>query len=335
MYVWGDPQVPPFYETRVWIIIAYAHTLYRWKEQESYIDSLLSKLESSSASEVAKLKDSESKLQLQVQESTRRENVLNMRLATKQQEMQDLMVNSPTPTNSVLRSCIFTGQLFLYAFPTIVKLLLPLFLSPHTHTHTHTHSHTLPSTVSWIFPSPSQFHNLIYAFEIWFRILIPNITKSQVHDLKQAQNSENSQLHQTLIDPAVNLVFERMKSQLTDYKDKLDQAQSDLSAWKFTPDRLAAQRDHVLPHTRIRKLTLLLLNIDPKRYSVYLNSVDVYSCECICTLCVNFLTEYFVSQLLSVTEHRLLLYVVVLFCVFICARLCVLNPLLIVSGWTH
>lgn len=30
-----------------------------------------------------------------------------------------------------------------------------------------------------------------------------------------------------------------MKSQLTDYKDKLDQAQSDLSAWKFTPDRLA------------------------------------------------------------------------------------------------
>ena len=63
------------------------HTLYcphvhnRWKEQESYIDSLLSKLESSGASEVAKLKDSESKLQLQVQESTRRE--------------QDLKVNSP------------------------------------------------------------------------------------------------------------------------------------------------------------------------------------------------------------------------------------------------
>ena len=120
----------------------HTHTHTRWKEQEAYVDSLLSKLESSSASEVAKLKDSESKLQLQVQESTRRENVLNMRLATKQQEMQDLMVNSPLqPTLSCLVG-VFTGQLFLYAFPTIVKLLLPLFLSPHTHTHTHAHTYT-------------------------------------------------------------------------------------------------------------------------------------------------------------------------------------------------
>ena len=65
----------------------------RWKEQEAYIDHLLSKLESSGANEVAKLRESENKLQLQVQESTRRENVLNMRLATKQQEMQDLLVS--------------------------------------------------------------------------------------------------------------------------------------------------------------------------------------------------------------------------------------------------
>ena len=88
------------------------HTHTRWKEQESYIDSLLSKLESSSASEVAKLKDSESKLQLQVQESTRRENVLNMRLATKQQEMQDLMVNSLQPTFVVL-TCVLLVSCFV------------------------------------------------------------------------------------------------------------------------------------------------------------------------------------------------------------------------------
>lgn len=136
----------------------------------------------------------------------------------------------------------------------------------HTRTYTRTHTHSPSITVPWIFPSPSRFNNLCLRF--WNSI--PNFdskytTKSQLHDLKQAQNSENSQLHQTLIDPAVNLVFERMKSQLTDYKDKLDHAQSDLSAWKFTPDRLAAQRDHVLPHTRIRKLTLLLLNIDPQK----------------------------------------------------------------------
>ena len=45
---------------------------------------------------MSKLKESESKLTLQVQESTRRENVLNMRLATKQQEMQDLLVSVHT-----------------------------------------------------------------------------------------------------------------------------------------------------------------------------------------------------------------------------------------------
>ncbi len=64
----------------------------RWKEQDAYIDHLLSVLDSSSAAEVAKLKDSESKLQQRVEEFTRRENVLNMRLATKQQELQELVV---------------------------------------------------------------------------------------------------------------------------------------------------------------------------------------------------------------------------------------------------
>lgn len=67
--------------------------------------------------------------------------------------------------------------------------------------------------------------------------------KSQVHELKQAQTAEGSQLHRMLVDPAVNLVFERMKRQLSDYKEKLEQAQNDLSAWKFTPDRLADLHD--------------------------------------------------------------------------------------------
>jgi phage shock protein A len=50
-------------------------------------------LDSSGADEVAKLKESESKLQQQVEEFTRRDNVLKMRLATKQQELQELMVS--------------------------------------------------------------------------------------------------------------------------------------------------------------------------------------------------------------------------------------------------
>lgn len=89
--------------------------------------------------------------------------------------------------------------------------------------------------------SPNHFKKKCWKFHNWTKLL-----QSQLHDFKQAQNSENSQLHQTLIDPAVNLVFERMKAQLSDYKEKLDQAQSDLSAWKFTPDRLAGQRKHTL-----------------------------------------------------------------------------------------
>ena len=63
-----------------------------WKDQDNYIESLLAKLENSSAEDVARLRESECKLQLQVQELTRRENVLNMRLATKQEEMRNLLV---------------------------------------------------------------------------------------------------------------------------------------------------------------------------------------------------------------------------------------------------
>ncbi len=67
---------------------------FRWKDQEAFIEQLLSKLESSGAGEVSKLKESENKLQLRIQESTRCENVLNMRLATKQQEMHELAVST-------------------------------------------------------------------------------------------------------------------------------------------------------------------------------------------------------------------------------------------------
>ena len=61
--------------------------------------------------------------------------------------------------------------------------------------------------------------------------------QTQIHDLKQAQNTSSVQLRSTLLDPAVNLLFQRMKKELDDSKDKLEQAQNDLSAWKFTPDR--------------------------------------------------------------------------------------------------
>ena len=62
-------------------------------------------------------------------------------------------------------------------------------------------------------------------------------TQTQVHDLKQAQSPSTAQLHSMLMDPAVNLMFLKMKSELKDVKEKLAQAQTDLSAWKFSTDR--------------------------------------------------------------------------------------------------
>ena len=88
-------------------------TWHRWKEQDAYIDHLLSVLDSSGAAEMAKLKESESKLQQRVEEFTRRENVLNMRLATKQQELQELVVSAGTFINDIMHSinlCLFYSK---------------------------------------------------------------------------------------------------------------------------------------------------------------------------------------------------------------------------------
>jgi len=119
----------------------------KWRDLQSYVTQTLEKTGEKTAEE---------KLQLQQQEATRRENVLMMRLATKEQEMQDLL--------------------------------------------------------------------------------------TQLQELKQAQTPSAQQLQTMLIDPAVNLLFEKMKAELTETKDRLEQAQNDLSAWKFTPDSVTGKK---------------------------------------------------------------------------------------------
>lgn len=64
---------------------------YRWKEQDAYVDWME---DHCGIETMHKLRDSEAKLQQQLQESVKRENVLNMKLATKHQEMQDLLVSN-------------------------------------------------------------------------------------------------------------------------------------------------------------------------------------------------------------------------------------------------
>ncbi|CAD5119680.1 DgyrCDS8275 [Dimorphilus gyrociliatus] len=65
----------------------------------------------------------------------------------------------------------------------------------------------------------------------------------QVAELKQAHaNSTLNNLQKALLDPAVNLVIQRLTSQLTTTKQKLESAQRDLDAFKFTADSQTGKR---------------------------------------------------------------------------------------------
>lgn len=61
--------------------------------------------------------------------------------------------------------------------------------------------------------------------------------QTQIQYLKQVQQPGVAQLRSSMVDPAINLFFLKMKAELEQTKDKLEQAQNELSAWKFTPDR--------------------------------------------------------------------------------------------------
>ncbi|KAG5199244.1 hypothetical protein JEQ12_006944 [Ovis aries] len=58
---------------------------------------------------------------------------------------------------------------------------------------------------------------------------------TQIQYLKQIQQPSVAQLRST-VDPTINLLFLKMKSELEQAKDKLEQAQNELSAWRFMPD---------------------------------------------------------------------------------------------------
>ncbi|XP_069091242.1 pre-mRNA-splicing regulator WTAP [Pleurodeles waltl] len=131
-------------------VLARDELVQRWKQYESYVQALESKYTDLNSNDVTGLRESEEKLKQQQQESARRENILVMRLATKEQEMQEC-------TN-------------------------------------------------------------------------------QIQYLKQVQQPSVAQLRTTMVDPAINLFFLKMKGELEQTKDKLEQAQNELSAWKFTPD---------------------------------------------------------------------------------------------------
>jgi len=62
---------------------------------------------------------------------------------------------------------------------------------------------------------------------------------SQLSELKTSYSNVTSGggMRSSLLDPAVNLIIQKMKKELEETKKKLDDTQNDLNAWKFTPDR--------------------------------------------------------------------------------------------------
>ena len=65
---------------------------------------------------------------------------------------------------------------------------------------------------------------------------------TQIQYLKQVQQPSVAQLRSAMVDPAINLLFLKMKSELEQTKDKLEQAQNELSAWKFKPGSLTGKK---------------------------------------------------------------------------------------------
>lgn len=55
--------------------------------------------------------------------------------------------------------------------------------------------------------------------------------------MKATQAPSAAALRSALLDPAVNILIQKLRQELITTKSKLEETQNELSAWKFTPDR--------------------------------------------------------------------------------------------------
>lgn len=60
--------------------------------------------------------------------------------------------------------------------------------------------------------------------------------------MKATQAPTPSTLKCALLDPAVNILFQKLKDELESTKARLEDTQNELSAWKFTPDSNTGKR---------------------------------------------------------------------------------------------
>lgn len=66
--------------------------------------------------------------------------------------------------------------------------------------------------------------------------------QEKLDQISQNQAPSPYQLESTLVDPALNLMFEKMKNEVEASKVKVEEMQNELSAWKFTPDSTTGKR---------------------------------------------------------------------------------------------
>ncbi|XP_043280562.1 pre-mRNA-splicing regulator WTAP-like [Venturia canescens] len=65
---------------------------------------------------------------------------------------------------------------------------------------------------------------------------------NQITELKASQTASASALRSALLDPAVNILVQKLRQELLSTKAKLEDTQNELSAWKFTPDSNTGKR---------------------------------------------------------------------------------------------
>lgn len=130
-----------------------------WQRQESYTSQL--------EHELSQLREGQGKLRDQLLQATRRENILILRLASKDKVLMDLKENSGSVSG----------------------------------------------------------HN-----------------KQKNGSAGGAGGNDSSVLQKALVDPAVNLVFDRMRKEVDEARSKVSEMESELSAWKFTPDSTTGKR---------------------------------------------------------------------------------------------
>ncbi|GAB0087768.1 Pre-mRNA-splicing regulator female-lethal(2)D [Sergentomyia squamirostris] len=65
---------------------------------------------------------------------------------------------------------------------------------------------------------------------------------TQIAEIKAQQAPGPNALKNALLDPAVNLLFQKLKAELMQTRARLEETQNELSAWKFTPDSNTGKR---------------------------------------------------------------------------------------------